>query len=111
MTIDVEEWFQVENLRSHFPPETWERAERRLDFSMQRIFDTLESEKVAGATFFVLGWIAERSPDWVRRMVDAGYEVASHGMDHVSNFDQTAEQRAWNLSQSKNFWKRFPARR
>jgi polysaccharide deacetylase family protein (PEP-CTERM system associated) len=81
LSFDVEEYFQVANLRPHFARAEWEATASRLDVGMQRILSTLE-RRGARATFFFLGWIAERHPQWVRRCLDAGCEVASHGYEH-----------------------------
>lgn len=80
-TVDVEEYFQVLALASHIPRDAWEDVPSRLEAPVDRLLELL-SEHEAGATFFVLGWIAERHPDLVRRIAAAGHEVASHGQDH-----------------------------
>ncbi|HHI79689.1 MAG TPA: DUF3473 domain-containing protein [Planctomycetes bacterium] len=81
LTIDVEDWFQVLNLRERFPRESWEDCELRLEKPMEVLLRLLE-EKKAKATFFFLGWIAERLPALVREVAAQGHEVASHGYDH-----------------------------
>jgi polysaccharide deacetylase family protein (PEP-CTERM system associated) len=81
LSFDVEEYFQVANLRGHFARAEWDAVPSRLEVGMGRILSVLERRR-ARATFFFLGWIAERHPDWVRRCLDAGCEVASHGYDH-----------------------------
>ncbi len=82
LSFDVEEYFQVANFYERFPREAWDEVESRLDVGMERIFDALERHDTR-ATFFFLGWIAERHPQWVTRCLEAGHEVASHGYDHV----------------------------
>jgi polysaccharide deacetylase family protein (PEP-CTERM system associated) len=83
LSFDVEEYFQVANLREHFPDAaSWERAESRLHVGMERILDAL-GRRGAKATFFFLGWIAERHPQWVRACRAAGHEIASHGYEHL----------------------------
>ena len=82
LSFDVEEDFQVANLRESFPEASWGEVPSRLDVGMEAIFGALERHD-ARATFFFLGWVAERRPDWVRRCVDAGHEVASHGWRHA----------------------------
>ena len=81
LSFDVEEYFQVANLAGHFPRERWDEVPSRLSVGMDAILATLERHD-ARATFFFLGWIAERHPDYVRRCLDAGHEVASHGYEH-----------------------------
>lgn len=82
LSFDVEEYFQVANLRGNFDEASWGEVESRLDIGMEAIFGALQRHG-ASATFFFLGWVAERRPDWVRRCVDAGHEVASHGWRHA----------------------------
>ena len=81
LSFDVEEYFQVANFFSVFPREAWDEVEPRIDVGMERILDALARHDTR-ATFFFLGWIAERHPHWVRRCVEAGHEVGSHGYDH-----------------------------
>ncbi len=81
LTVDVEDWFQVLNLRDRFPLEEWDQCELRLEKPMQILWDLLDLKK-AKATFFFLGWIAERLPDLVRETAARGHEIASHGYDH-----------------------------
>jgi polysaccharide deacetylase family protein (PEP-CTERM system associated) len=82
LSFDVEEYFQVANLRAHFAREDWDRVPSRLSIGMDAILSALDRHH-AHATFFFLGWIAERHPQYVRRCLDAGHEVASHGYEHT----------------------------
>ncbi len=81
LSFDVEEFFQVANLRGHFARGDWDGVPSRLDVGMDAILSALERHG-ARATFFFLGWVAERRPDLVRRVLDGGHEVASHGYEH-----------------------------
>ena len=81
LSIDVEDWFQVLNMAGRIDRTTWDRYELRCGDSTRRILDIL-ARRGARATFFFLGWIAERLPDLVREVRDAGHEVGSHGYDH-----------------------------
>ncbi len=81
LTIDVEDWFQVLNLRERFPLENWDQCELRLARPMELLLDLLDQKK-AKASFFFLGWIAERLPELVRETAARGHEIASHGYDH-----------------------------
>ena len=81
LSFDVEEWFQVANHAHACPREGWDALESRVEPCMGRILDLLRRRE-ARTTFFFLGWIAERHPDLVRRVIDGGHEVASHGYDH-----------------------------
>ena len=86
LSFDVEEYFQVANFSQQFPRERWDEVESRLDVGMEAILGALERHR-AHATFFFLGWIAERHPSWVQRCLEAGHEVASHGHDHQFLWD------------------------
>ena len=81
ITVDVEDWFQVENLRSAFPIETWDSHELRLEKSTHHLLDLFARHGIQ-ATFFVLGWIAERLPHLVSEIQKFGHEIASHGYHH-----------------------------
>ena len=80
LSFDVEEYFQVANLRGRFDEASWGEVPSRLDVGMEAILGALERHG-ARATFFFLGWIAERHPRWVERCLESGHEVASHGWD------------------------------
>lgn len=81
LSVDVEEYFQVEAASAGVTRDQWESIPRRLDASMDRALNLLAASG-ASATFFVLGWVAQRDRPLVRRIADAGHEVASHGMGH-----------------------------
>jgi len=81
ISFDVEEYFQVANLRANFPKAEWDAIDSRLDVGMEHVLGALERTG-SRATFFFLGWIAERHPHWVTRCLEAGHEIASHGYDH-----------------------------
>lgn len=80
-TVDVEEYFQVYALSSVVSREDWDRYPRRLSHSMPRILEQLARHDAKG-TFFILGWVAQHSPDIVRAIAAAGHEIASHGFWH-----------------------------
>jgi len=83
LTFDVEEYFQVEAAqRAGVRPSDWETFPRRAAASVERLLDLLREHRTS-ATFFILGWLAQREADLVRRMAASGGEVASHGMSHV----------------------------
>lgn len=83
LTVDVEDWFQVENFKAYIPRSAWPACELRVEENTHRILDILDEagEKV-GATFFILGWLAKRLPGLVREIARRGHEVASHGYHH-----------------------------
>ncbi|KEZ77858.1 polysaccharide deacetylase [Salinisphaera hydrothermalis C41B8] len=87
MTVDVEEYFQVSAFEQHIGFEQWARMPSRVEASTDRILAMFELANVR-ATFFTLGWVAERHPGLIRRIVDAGHELASHGQNHVRVINQ-----------------------
>ena len=80
-TVDVEDWFQVANLMHLIDRSDWDKMERRVAANTDRLLALLADRGVRG-TFFTLGWVAEKEPALVRRIVDAGHEIASHGWEH-----------------------------
>ncbi|XLZ68465.1 XrtA system polysaccharide deacetylase [Massilia sp. SR12] len=100
MTIDVEDYFQVSAFAPHISRESWPERECRVEANIDRILGILDAGKAHG-TFFTLGWIAERYPAMVRRIVDAGHELASHGYGHLRASDQTREQFMDDIASSK----------
>jgi polysaccharide deacetylase family protein (PEP-CTERM system associated) len=90
-TIDVEDYFQVSALATHFPRDEWENVPCRVERNIDRILEMLDAHGATG-TFFTLGWIAERYPEMIRRIARAGHEVASHGYNHERASAQTPER-------------------
>lgn len=91
MSIDVEDYFQVSALAPYIPRADWDRRECRAEANVRRILAMLDEAGVK-ATFFTLGWIAERHPQLVKDIVAAGHELASHGYGHerASDLDRAA---------------------
>lgn len=81
LTFDIEDWFHILDLPLVEDPATWDGYESRIEAGLQRILDLLEQEGTS-ATFFVLGWIAERYPHLVRRIAERGFEIGSHSYHH-----------------------------
>jgi len=81
LTIDVEDWFQVENFKPWIARGSWDSLELRLERNTNVLLDLLDTYGIH-ATFFTLGWVAERLPDLVREIRRRGSEVASHGNNH-----------------------------
>src|SRR5207253_3248061 len=81
LTFDIEDWFQVENLRPLFPPERWETIPRRVAEATRRVLKLLAEHRIR-STFFVLGWVAEREPELVREIASGGRAIACHGYGH-----------------------------
>jgi polysaccharide deacetylase family protein (PEP-CTERM system associated) len=109
LTIDVEEWFQVENFKQCIPFSSWASCELRVEKNVHKILDLLDSIKLNNstnqlnpkATFFILGWIAERLPHLVREIQARGHEVASHGYYHKLCKEESAEGLKNDLATSK----------
>jgi len=90
MTVDVEDYFHVSVFDGTLPRHEWARLESRVCANTERLLEIFE-EADTRATFFVLGWVAERHPDLVRRIAALGHEIASHGYAHRLVYDQTAD--------------------
>jgi polysaccharide deacetylase family protein (PEP-CTERM system associated) len=101
MTIDVEDYFQVEAFASAIDRRDWERLPRRVERNTQRLLDILAEADVQ-ATFFMLGWVAQRHPELVRRIVGEGHELASHGTEHMRADRQAAEAFRTDIRASKH---------
>ena len=80
-TVDVEEYFHPTAMSPHFPMESWEGLSRRSPVVVDRLLELLATHNVS-ATFFVVGWLAERETAMVRAIAEAGHEIASHGYEH-----------------------------
>ena len=100
MTIDVEDYFQVSAFGPHISRESWDRQECRVERNVDRILSMLEDHG-AHATFFTLGWVAERYPALVRRIVAGGHELASHGYGHLRASDQAPTEFREDVSRAK----------
>ncbi|WP_111495976.1 XrtA system polysaccharide deacetylase [Marinobacter bohaiensis] len=90
LTIDVEDYFQVAALAEAVSRDDWDRMEYRVEANTDRLLARFAEHGIK-ATFFTLGWVAERSPQLVRRIQQAGHEVASHGYSHQLIYNQTPE--------------------
>ena len=100
LTIDVEDYFQVSAFAPHIDRADWPRLECRVEANIERILLLLERRRIH-ATFFTLGWIAERYPAMLRRVAQAGHEVASHGYGHLRASEQSPAQFAEDVRRSK----------
>jgi polysaccharide deacetylase family protein (PEP-CTERM system associated) len=88
LSVDVEDWFQVGAFETVISRDDWDRLPPRVERNGEAVLDLFEEAGVK-ATFFALGWVAERHPALIRRIAEAGHEVASHGWDHVRVFTLT----------------------
>jgi polysaccharide deacetylase family protein (PEP-CTERM system associated) len=90
LSVDVEDWFQVGAFENVIPKSDWETLPRRVERNADAVL-ALFAEADVKATFFTLGWVAERHPALIRRIVEAGHEIASHGWDHDRVFTLTPQ--------------------
>ncbi|MDX1251049.1 MAG: DUF3473 domain-containing protein [Gammaproteobacteria bacterium] len=91
MTVDVEDYFQVSAFEKHVRREQWDVTPCRVEDNTERVMALFDAHGVK-ATFFMLGWVAERYPQLLRRIVDNGHELASHGYSHVRVIHQSPQQ-------------------
>lgn len=91
MTVDVEDYFHVAALATAIDRRDWGRWESRVERNTRRLLDIF-AEHGLQATFFVLGWVAERHPQLVREIAAAGHEIASHGYSHQLVYRQRPEE-------------------
>lgn len=99
MSIDLEDWFCVANLSGVISRDDWDTCELRVAESSRRILELLDRHQVH-ATFFVLGWVAERLPDLIREVEARGHEIASHGYSHRLLTAMTPEEFEDDLQRS-----------
>ncbi|MEP7221852.1 MAG: XrtA system polysaccharide deacetylase [Novosphingobium sp.] len=100
LSVDVEEAFQVGAFENVIPRGQWDGLESRVEANCDRIL-TLFDDAGAKATFFTLGWVAQRHPAMMRRIAAQGHEIASHGWDHARVFTLGAEAFAQDLVKSR----------
>ncbi len=99
-TVDVEDYFQVENFAHRIDRRDWERFESRLVENTERVLALLAAHRVQ-ATFFILGWNAERFPELVRRIGAAGHEIASHGYHHRLVYEQKPDEFTDDIAEAR----------
>ncbi|MEW6213678.1 MAG: XrtA system polysaccharide deacetylase [Nitrospirota bacterium] len=100
LTIDVEDWFQVENFKNYIPLGDWAHKDLRVEKNIHFLLDIFDKYEIK-ATFFILGWIAERIPKLVQEIYSRGHEVASHGYNHTMCNKQKIKYLKRDLSDSK----------
>jgi peptidoglycan/xylan/chitin deacetylase (PgdA/CDA1 family) len=100
MTVDVEDYFQVSAFEGKIRRDEWDQRDCRVQQNTERIL-TMFGEFGVNATFYMLGWVAERYPQLVRQIVDAGHELASHGYSHIRVVDQTLQQFRQDVTRTK----------
>ena len=100
LTVDVEDYFQVSAMAPHIARNTWDSQPCRVERNVQRLL-ALFSQHQARATFFTLGWIAERYPQLVREIVAGGHELASHGYGHLRASEQSRDDFTQDVKRAK----------
>ena len=100
LTVDVEDYFQVSAFAPHIARDTWDQLPCRVERNVDVTLALLDDHK-AHATYFTLGWIAERYPRLVRRIVEQGHELASHGYAHLRASDQSCEEFRQDITRAK----------
>jgi polysaccharide deacetylase family protein (PEP-CTERM system associated) len=100
LSVDVEDWFQVGAFEGVIDRDDWSRLELRVERNTDRILAMFDQAGVKG-TFFTLGWVAERAPTLIRRIVAAGHELASHGYDHKRVFTMNRNTFAEDLAKAR----------
>jgi len=101
LTVDVEDFFHVAALSETIKPSDWGSFRCRVEKNTERLL-TLFDEHKTKATFFVLGWVAERYPDLIKKIYNAGHEIASHGYSHQLIYTQPPEIFRQETIRSKN---------
>ena len=101
MSVDVEDWFQVGAFENTIARSDWDSQALRAGDNVRRILDLFDAAGVK-ATFFTLGWVAERVPDAIREVVERGHELASHGYDHARVFTLTPDAFRADLHKSRS---------
>lgn len=100
ISVDVEDWFQVSAFEDVVDRRRWDSLPHRVEANTIRLLELFD-EYDTKCTFFTLGWVAERYPHLVRKMVDAGHEVASHGMTHTRVTEQQPDEFLADVIESK----------
>ncbi|MBA3878395.1 MAG: polysaccharide deacetylase family protein [Sphingobium sp.] len=100
LSVDVEDWFQVGAFEKVIDKADWDRQTPRVERNTDAVL-ALFAESDVRATFFTLGWVAERYPALIRRIVDGGHEIASHGWDHQRVFTMTPDQFRADLARAR----------
>jgi len=101
LTIDVEDYFQVSAFAPHIARDSWDHMPCRVERNVDAILEILDEHR-AQATFFTLGWMAERYRDMVRSIVAQGHELASHGYAHQRATDQSPQEFYQDITRAKS---------
>jgi polysaccharide deacetylase family protein (PEP-CTERM system associated) len=109
ISFDIEDWFQVENLKEVISCNDWNGCDLRVVQNTRRILRLLSKHQTR-ATFFVLGWIAEKCPSLIKEIADEGHEIASHGYGHELIYKLTPEAFYNDLWRSKEILESITAK-
>lgn len=101
LTVDLEDWYHICDIEHILPSSLWDQCESRILPNCERILNLFSRFKVR-ATFFVLGYVAERNPELLKTILQEGHEIASHGYGHLQVFKQTEEEFLKDLLRSKH---------
>lgn len=82
LSFDIEDWFTVRNMRESLNDQSWDNLEFRVDIGLDFILDELAKRNIK-ATFFVLGWVAEKAPELILKIANNGHEIGTHGFSHT----------------------------
>lgn len=99
MSIDVEDWFQVENLKAVVARDTWDERELRVERNTDRMLGLMR-ERGVKCTCFILGWVADKCPALIKRIAAEGHEIACHGYGHDLVYSLTREQFSQDISRA-----------
>ncbi|MBK5264262.1 MAG: DUF3473 domain-containing protein [Alphaproteobacteria bacterium] len=99
LSVDVEDWFQVGAFEQTIARETWDALQHRVERNTDTVLGLFDEAGIK-ATFFTLGWVAQRYPALIRRIADAGHEIASHGYDHRRVFTFSPQEFRDDLKKS-----------
>lgn len=100
-TVDVEDWYQVENLKGVIGRDAWEEQEARIEGNILKILDLLDAYN-SKATFFVLGYIAKKHSQLIKKIHERGHEIASHGFNHELIYNQNCEVFKTDVKETKD---------
>ena len=101
LTFDVEDWFHLLDHPETSTEKQWLRFESRFETNLNRVL-SITSDCNVKATFFCLGWIAERYPELINRLANEGHEIACHSSSHQLAYNQTPEEFREDLLKAKN---------
>ncbi|BAK67215.1 putative polysaccharide deacetylase [Sphingobium sp. SYK-6] len=101
LSVDIEDWFQVGAFERCIDRAAWDGCESRIERNSEAVLEMFAQAGVVG-TFFTLGWVAERFPRLIRRVVDAGHELASHGYDHKRVFLMSPDEFRADLARARD---------